>query len=141
LPGVGVKDADLQVGAENGDLGAGEDAAEADVVQSAVVPQGDASGGVDGVGANPVVGVDEWPVGDGFGAGSEGFGGGVSLQCPVRALGVVVAGEAVQLGLEGFDRGGGFLFGEPFLLGLVEPFDLAAGLGVVGAGVVKADPE
>ena len=35
--------------------------------------------------------------------------------------------------------GGGGLAGEPFLQGLVEPLDLAAGLGVVGAGVPEGD--
>ena len=57
----------------------------------------------------------------------------------MRADGVVVAGEGVQLGLQDRDGGGGWLTGQPFLEGLVESFDLAAGLRVVGAGVPEAD--
>jgi hypothetical protein len=63
------------------------------------------------------------------------------VQGPVRADGVVVVGEPVQLRLQAGDGVGGFLFGQPLLLGLVEAFDLAAGLRVVGAGVGVADPE
>jgi hypothetical protein len=38
------------------------------------------------------------------------------------------------------DQGGGWrLRGQPLLLGLVEPFDLPAGLGVVGPGVAEPD--
>jgi hypothetical protein len=54
---------------------------------------------------------------------------------------VVVGGEGVELGLELFLGGGGVLMGEVFLQGLVEALDLAAGLGVVGAGVLGADAQ
>jgi hypothetical protein len=57
----------------------------------------------------------------------------------VRADGVVVAGKPVPLSLEFDDRAGGGLAGEPFLQGLTESLDLAAGLGMVGAGVPEAD--
>ena len=43
LAGVAVDDADVQVVDEQGDGGAGEAGAEADVVEPAVVAQGDAS--------------------------------------------------------------------------------------------------
>jgi hypothetical protein len=48
---------------------------------------------------------------------------------PVGPAGVVVGGEAVELGLRGADGGGWPLAGEPFLQGLMEAFYLAAGLG------------
>jgi hypothetical protein len=59
----------------------------------------------------------------------------------VRSDVVVVVAEAVELGLELVERRGGWLFGEPPFEGLVEAFDLAAGLGVVGAGVLVVDPQ
>ena len=55
--------------------------------------------------------------------------------------GVVVASELVQLALQRPDRGGGRLRCQPFLLGLVEPFYFAAGLRVVGPGVVEFHSE
>jgi len=39
------------------------------------------------------------------------------------------------------DGAGGALLGQPFLEGLVEAFDFAAGLGVVGAGVFVVDAD
>jgi hypothetical protein len=54
---------------------------------------------------------------------------------------VVVVAEAIELGLESGDGGGSALLGQPLLEGLVEAFDLAAGLGVVGAGVLVVDAE
>jgi hypothetical protein len=54
---------------------------------------------------------------------------------------VVVGAESEQLAGERGGRGCWGLGGEPFLLGLVEPFDLPAGLRMVGAGVVEADAE
>jgi hypothetical protein len=57
----------------------------------------------------------------------------------VRSDSVVVAGEPVELVLQPGHRGGAGLGGQPFLLGLVEPLDLAAGLGMVGPGVAESD--
>jgi hypothetical protein len=54
---------------------------------------------------------------------------------------VVAAGEAVELSLELFLGGGGVLPGQVFLEGLLEAFDLAAGLGVVRPGVLGADAQ
>jgi hypothetical protein len=59
----------------------------------------------------------------------------------VRTDGVVVGAEGVELALELGDRAGRALAGQEALEGLVEPLDLAAGLGVVGAGVHVSDPE
>jgi hypothetical protein len=63
-----------------------------------------------------------------------------AASAPGGTDGVVVAAEPVQLPLEFLHGGGGWLRGEPLLLGLVEALDLAAGLRVVGPGVVEEDP-
>ena len=52
---------------------------------------------------------------------------------------VVVAAEGVELRLQLAGGGRWWLLLQPFLEGLVESFDLAAGLRVVGPGVVEAD--
>ena len=54
---------------------------------------------------------------------------------------VVVAVESLDLGLEPVQCLRGPVAGEPLLLGLVESLDLAAGLRVVGPGVVEDDAE
>jgi hypothetical protein len=53
---------------------------------------------------------------------------------PMWAHPVVVVGELVGQCLE-LGQGGGGMGCEPFLLGLVETLDLAAGLRMVGPGV------
>ena len=55
--GGGVDDADLDVLEEQQDVGSGAGSADADGVQAAGQARGDAAGGVDAVGADPVVGV------------------------------------------------------------------------------------
>jgi hypothetical protein len=62
------------------------------------------------------------------------------VQGAMRPLGVVVAAEGVELGLELSQGPGPRSGGEPALEGLVEPLHLAAGLGVVGPGVPEPDP-
>ena len=52
--------------------------AEADVVQPAVVAEGDRSVVVDPVGPDPVVGTDDRPGRDGFRSGRVGLGGGAA---------------------------------------------------------------
>jgi hypothetical protein len=103
---VGGDDADVKVGGEDQDAGSGVGAADADVVEAAVVPQGDYPTGVDLVAADAVVAVDdragEWL---GFRSGGECLGRGAAVQGPVRAGGVVVAAEGVQLGLQRRDAG------------------------------------
>jgi hypothetical protein len=136
-----VDDADVQVGDEGQDVGAGVAAADADVVEPAVVADGDDPVRVDLVVPDAVVGGRGQPGGGCFGPGGEGGGGGAPAESPVGPLVVVVAGEGVELGLELGDGGGGGLAGEPFFEGLVVALDLAAGLGVVGAGVPEADPQ
>jgi hypothetical protein len=134
-----VDDPDVQVVDEQADRGAGEAGAESDVVQSAVVPHRDGAAGVDPIVSDPVVGGDDRPGGDGFGSGRERLGGGAPAQRPVRPDRVVVAGEPIQLTLQRDHRGSPRLGGEPLLLGLVEPFHLAAGLRMIRPGM--ADPD
>jgi hypothetical protein len=60
----------------------------------------------------------------------------------VRALGVVVAGEGVEEGLELGEAGGlGCLGGEPVLEGLPESFDFALSLGVIRLAVLLGDAQ
>jgi hypothetical protein len=55
---------------------------------------------------------------------------------------VVLVGDGVEQCLQRGDRGGLLRLGaEPLLQGLLEPFDLAAGGGVAGAGVLLGDRE
>jgi hypothetical protein len=118
VAGVAVDDPDVQVVDQKGDRGAGEAGAEADVVQPAVVAQGDGTPAVDLVGPDPVVGGDDRAGGDGFGAGGVGLRRGAAAERPVGADRVVVAGESVQLVLQPGGCGRRRLCGEPFLLGL-----------------------
>jgi hypothetical protein len=94
LTGVFVDHADVAVLDEEQDVGSGVGSADADVVQPAVVAQGDHAGVVDAVVADPLVG--GWGVGGRRGGlGSGGVGGGWSgaagaAESAVRAAGVVV---------------------------------------------------
>jgi hypothetical protein len=140
LTGVAVDDADVQVVDEQADRGAGEPGAEADVVQPAVVAHGDTAAAVDLVVSDPVVGGDDRAAWNGFGPGLIGLGGGAPAQRAMRPDGVVVGLEPVQLVLQPDQSGGPGLSPQPFLLGLMEPFSLAAGLRMVRPGVVQPDP-
>jgi len=131
------------VGGEDEDAGADVAAADAEVAQLGLVSQRDLASLVDAVAPDPVVGGDHQAEAArvGFGAGGPRGGGGAPAEGPMGTDGVVVGAEAVELGLEGGDGRGPRLFGEPLLEGLVEPLDLAAGLGVVGAGVFEPDAQ
>ena len=74
--GGGVDDADVQVLDEHDDVGPGVGPADTDVVQAAVVAQGDDAGVVDAVAADAVVGVGGAAAGDGLGPGDVGSGRG-----------------------------------------------------------------
>ena len=70
---------------------------------------------------------------DGRRCGRPTLGGGLAADPAVGPLVVVVVDESVELGLEFVEISGEGLAAEPLLEGLLEAFDLAAGLGVVGA--------
>jgi len=67
LAGGGVDDAHVQVGDEEDDGGSGVFLAEADVVEATLVAEGDSSGFVDAVVADPPVGVAAAVAGAGLG--------------------------------------------------------------------------
>jgi hypothetical protein len=128
--GGGVDDADVQVLDQEQDVGSGVVSADADVVEFSAVAEGDDAGVVDAVAADTVVGAGGAVAGGGLGPGGVGGGrGGPVGQGPVRPFFVVDGGELIELGLEPGEGGGGRLPGQPFLEGLLEPLDLALGLG------------
>ena len=105
LAGGGVDDSDVAVGDEHDDAGSGVFMAEADVVEAAVMAEGDASGLVDPVVADTPVGVVGAVARAGFGAELVGGGrGDAPGQGAVRALVVVELDEHVA---EGLELGGG----------------------------------
>jgi hypothetical protein len=108
LPGGGVDHADVQVLDEQDDVGSGVGSADADVVQPAGHPQGDAAAVVDSVVADPVVGVGIAAAGglDLGEAATDGRGGGPVRQGPVRPAVVVLVGERVEQGLQLGDGAG-----------------------------------
>jgi hypothetical protein len=92
--------------------------------------------------ADPEVAVDDGLAeGDGFGSGGVGGCWGSPAEGPVRAGGVVVAAEAVELVLEFGEGVGPVLAVEPVLECLMETFDFPAGLGVIRPGVAEGDAE
>src|SRR5690348_2912955 len=90
-------DPELKVAGEDEDLGAGPAASDADVVELAVVAQGELAVGVDGVAADAEVlaDADAAAGGDGPGPGGPGSCGGAAAGGPVGPGGVVVRGEGV----------------------------------------------
>ena len=114
LAGVVVDDADVEVVDEQGDGGAGEVGAEAEVMQAGVVAEADGSPAVDLVVPDSVVGGDDRSGRDGFGSGCVGLGGGAAVQRPVGSDLVVVGLEAVELVLQHGQGGGRWLRRQPF---------------------------
>jgi hypothetical protein len=150
VDGVGAEDfAGGEV--DDGDGGLvddGEDAAmcvagaDAEVVHAAGASDAHFAVVVGSVVAQPVVAV----VADGggesrFRCGGVGHRRGEPLQRPVGSKLVVDALEAVELGLQVGQSGGGGLSGEPALQGLVEALDLALGLRMVGMAVLLGDAQ
>jgi hypothetical protein len=140
-----VDDASVAVVDQGEDAGFGVGSADVDGVEPVVVAQGDLAGLVDAVVADPVVGVVVVVAGarGGLGPSRVDRGRGRSVwQGAVGPVVVVLLDECVEDGLEVVD--GGRLLGlgaEPLLHGLLEPLDLALGLGVVGLRVLLDDPE
>ena len=102
LSGLLVDDSDLEVLDEEQDVGSGVGSgvgsSDADVVESAVVADGDDAGVVDAVAADPLMGRGD-AGGRSLGAGGVGRGRGLTLWGAVRAALVVVVAEGVRLGL------------------------------------------
>ena len=149
VDGVGAEDfaGELVDDCDGGLVGDGEDAAvcvagAAEVVHAAGAAEADLAVVVGLVVAQPVVaGVADGAGWSRFGCGGVGDRGGEPLQCPVGSKLVVDALEAVELGLQLDDGGGGGLGSEPALQGLVEAFDLALGLRMVRMAVLLRDAE
>jgi hypothetical protein len=78
--GGGGHDADVAVLDQDEDGGSGVGPPDADLVEPAVVAQGDLAGGVDAVASEAVVGVVVAVAGAGLGAGVVGGGGGGSVR-------------------------------------------------------------
>ena len=141
LAGVAVDDGD-GVGVDDHQDGlAGVADADAEVVHVSGAAQADLAVGVDMVEPDPEVAFDRGAGGDGFGSRGVGLRGGGPAEGPVWSAGVVGLGELVELGLETDKAGGGGLSGEPPFQSLVEAFDLALGLRVVGVAVLLLDAE
>src|SRR4051794_10329212 len=100
---------------------AGVAAADAEVVQAAVMPQGGVAVGVDAGAAHPVVLGDLDAAAPRSGLGACGVGGrrGPAADAAVGTLLVVVGGEGVQLGLQLGDAAGAGLPNKPLLQRLV----------------------
>ena len=113
-----VDDPDVQVLDQQEDVGSGVGSSDADVVEAAVVAQGDDAGVVDAVAADPLVGGLQ-AGGGGFGSGGVGGRGCSAGEGAVRTPLVVVLAEGVELGLEFGQGAGSGSLGEPFLQGLV----------------------
>ena len=113
LAGVLVEDPDVQVVDQHQYAGAGVPAADAEVMQAAVVPQGEFAVAVDAVAADPEVFVDEDPLPGRcrLRPGGVGSGRGTAVDAAVWALVVVVGGERVELGLQRGDTVGARLAG------------------------------
>lgn len=118
-------------------------ASDADVVEPACVTQGDRAAGIDAVLADAEAG--SWRECASGGvclvSGVERVAWGGAAACSVGAHVVVVGGEAVELCLQLDDGRWSRLAGEEPFERLVEPFDLAAGLGMVGARVLQLDAQ
>jgi hypothetical protein len=132
LAGGLVDDADLEVVDQEQDVGAGVGAADADVVESAGVAEGDGACFVDLVAADAAVVVGAVAFGLCFGEALVGDGGSGPGEGAVGAAVVVLVDEVLEEALEVGEGGGGGSGSEPALEGLLEAFDLSAGSGWLG---------
>ena len=125
----------MEVIGDQGDIGSGAGSADADVPDLAGDTQGDVAGLVDLVLVDAVVGLGaEVTAGGGLGQRRvEGCGRRTVRQGPVRPLLAVDLGDGVEQGLQLGEDGGLLWLGAKLRFeGLLEPFDLALGLGMVG---------
>ena len=138
---MGVDDADVEVGDEEGDGGSFVGSSDADVVEAAVVSEGDGAGFVDVVVAGAPVGSGAVLGWSGFGEAVVGGGGCFAVEAAVGSSVIIFVGEVVEEPLELVDGAGRGLGFEPFFEGLLESLDFAAGGGVVGPGVLLLDSQ
>src|SRR5207245_8170614 len=129
-------DADLSTSHEDVDRLVAVSRSDADVSEAAAVAQRHGAGLVDAVATDAVLDGSELSRGSGLDPGGEGFGRRAALERAMRTGLVVVAPEGIELRLEVEQRAGGRLTRQEALEGLVETLDLAAGLRVVGGGVL-----
>jgi hypothetical protein len=135
-------DSDLEFVNDHEDVGAGPGASDSDVVQPAAVAKGEFAVAVDAVFSDSelFVDADSSPGWDGWWPGGPGGGGGAAADGAMGPPVVVVVAVAVELGLQIGDRGGGGLALEPVFDRLVDAFDFAAGLRVVGLEWLRVIP-
>ena len=129
FPGAELDDGDAVGVGQSEDLLAAVSDADAEVVHPAGAADADLAALVDMVVTQPVV-TARAAGGRSFGQGPVGLARGGALHCPAGAALVVVLAEDVELVLQAGQGAGGRLPGQPAFLGLVEPLDLALGLGV-----------
>jgi len=133
-------DPDVEACDEHQHSRAGMSPAHIDVVQARVVAKRHRPAGVDPVATQPIGSGDHRATRGRLRSGRVGLGRRTATDRPVRSDLVVVGAEPIQLGLQLGDRRSSVLLGQ-VALELVEPFDLPAGLRVVGAGVDVTDPQ
>ena len=132
---------DVLVGHQEADGHTGVGPPEADVAKSAEVAEGDPALVVHPVVADAVVDGGICSLGPGLEAGVEGSEWSSAGQGSVGPVLVVIGTESVELELQ--DRQGRCwgLLGQETLQGLVKTLNFAAGLGVVGGGVLEDDSQ
>jgi hypothetical protein len=115
--------------------------ADGDVPEPAQVAEGELAEAVDLVVADAVVDGCRAVERLGLEQAGEDGGGGATVERPVWPAAVVVEAEGVELELQLSESGGRWLPAQEALEGLMQTFNLAAGLGVVGAGVLDRDAQ
>src|SRR4051794_37021845 len=127
-----VVDEDAGVAVGYGDVGWLTAVAAADLGQPMAGGGGAVWGGSGGGGVGGWPGVGWW---GGFVGGCPTLVGGDAVDASVGPLAVVVVDELIELGLQlGQGAGWAAAGSEPLFEGLLEPFDLAAGLGMERLG-------
>jgi hypothetical protein len=133
--------AHVSTGNQKDDLLAPALIADVEMTETAEVAESDAAFGVEAVATNAVIDLG-WGRGRrGFEARVEGLERRAATKGAMRSQLVIDGAEGIELELEMSNRVGGRLLGEKELQSLVEAFDLAAGLGVIGRGVNTLDAE
>jgi len=115
--------------------------ADGDMTKPAQVTQGDLAEGVDFVAADAMVEGCGSLSGFGLEASIEDSDRSLAIEGAVRSAVVVVVAEGVELELQLVQGGGGSLLAKEALEGLVEALDFAAGLRVIGTGVLEVDAQ